>query len=146
MSNSQTINFEILPSTNPATYTASITHPGDSTTESRTSEKYKGDGYYGRSDGFHTVQIDLNGFLGNIELQATLAVNPAEADWFNVRLGSGQTIDTTGKFVSASTSKLEYTTTETSNKSYNFTRNFVWVRMYVSNWTDGTVNSIKLNH
>ena len=122
------------------------THDGDSTVQSITGEKFKGDGYYGRSDGFHTVQINLNGFLGNIELQATLAVNPAEADWFNVRLGSGQTIDTTGKFVSASTSKLEYTTNETSNKSYNFTGNFVWVRIYVSNWTDGTVNSIQLNH
>lgn len=121
-------------------------HPGDSTITTITGEKYKGDGYYGRADGLHTVQINLNGFLGNIELQATLAVNPAEADWFNVKLGSGQTIDTTGKFVSASTSKLEYTANETSNKSYNFTGNFVWVRIYVSNWTDGTVNSIQLNH
>ena len=122
------------------------THPGDSSLQSVTGGKYKGDGYYGRSDGLHTVQIDLNGFLGNIEMQGTLAVDPTEDDWFTVRLGSGQTIDTTGKLVSATTSKLIYSDNETSSETYNFTGNYVWVRVYVSNWTDGTVNSIKLNH
>ena len=131
---------------NSITILSNQAHVGDSTTQTVTSEKYKGDGYYGRSDGLHTVQVNLTGFLGDVQLQGTLAVNPTEADWFNVRLGSGQTIDTTGKFVSASTSKLEYTTTETSSKTYNFTGNYVWIRTMISNWTDGTVNSIQLNH
>ena len=122
------------------------THPGDSTTETVTGEKFKGDGYYGRSDGLHTLQVDLNGFLGNVEMQGTLAIDPTADDWFTVTLGSGQTIDTTGKLVSASTSKLEYTANETSSKTYNFTGNYVWIRAKISNWTDGTVNSIQLNH
>jgi hypothetical protein len=122
------------------------THLGDSSIQTVTGEKYKGDGYYGRSDGLHTVQIDVNSFLGNIEMQGTLAVNPTEDDWFTVRLGSGQTIDTTGKIVSATTTKLEYTANETSSKSYNFTGNYVWIRAKISNWTDGTVSSIQLNH
>ncbi len=121
-------------------------HPGDSTAQTTFGEKFKGDGYYGRSDGLHTVQVNLTGFLGDIELQGTLAVDPTADDWFNVRLGSGQTIDTTGKFVSSSTSKIEYTANETSSKTYNFTGNYVWIRTKISNWTDGTVNSIKLNH
>ena len=29
-------------------------------------EKFKGDGYYGRSDGLHTVQVNLTGFLGDM--------------------------------------------------------------------------------
>ena len=131
---------------NSETILANQTHPGDSTSETVTGDKYKGDGYYGRSDGLHTIQIDLNGFLGNIELQGTLAIDPTADDWFTVTLGSGQSIDTTGKIVSSSTTKLEYTTNETSSKTYNFTGNYVWVRAYVSNWTDGTVNNIKLNH
>jgi len=122
------------------------THLGDSSIQTVTGEKYKGDGYYGRSDGLHTVQIDVNSFLGNIEMQGTLAVNPTEDDWFTVRLGSGQTIDTTGKIVSATTTKLEYTANETSSKTYNFTGNYVWIRTQISNWTDGTVSSIQLNH
>ena len=132
--------------TNSETILTANTHPGDSTTETVTGDKFKGDGYYGRSDGFHTIQINLSGFLGDIEMQGTLAVDPTADDWFTVRLGSGQTIDTTGKIFNAITSKLEYTDNETSSKTYNFTGNYVWVRAYVSNWTDGTVNSIQLNH
>ena len=121
-------------------------HPGDSTTETITGDKFKGDGYYGRSDGLHTIQVNLAGFLGDVQLQGTLAVDPTADDWFTVRLGSGQTIDTTGKIFNAITSKLEYTDNETSSKAYNLTGNYVWIRIYVSNWTDGTVNSIQLNH
>ena len=90
---------------NSETILSANAHPGDSTIETVTGDKFKGDGYYGRSDGLHTIQIDLNGFLGNIELQGTLAIDPTADDWFTVRLGSGQTIDTTGKIFNAITSK-----------------------------------------
>ena len=132
--------------TNSETILTANTHPGDSTIETVTGDKFKGDGYYGRSDGLHTIQVNLAGFLGDVQLQGTLAVDPTADDWFTVRLGSGQTIDTTGKIFNAITSKLEYTANETSSKTYNFTGNYVWIRIYVSNWTDGTVNSIQLNH
>ena len=123
------------------------THPGDSTTESVTGSNFKGDGYYGRSDGFHTVQVDITGFIGRIEIQGTLAVDPADEDWFTVELGTGtQTIDTTGLIVEQGVSAVEYAEVTTNTKSYNFTGNYVWVRAKVSNWTDGTVNSIRLNH
>ena len=128
------------------------THPGDSTS-TITGDKYKGDGYYGRSDGFHTVQIDLNGFIGQIEMQGTLAIDPTDDDWFSVELESGGTstigyVDTTGAIttVSPTVSSITYTENETDIKNYNFTGNYVWIRAKVSNWTDGTVNSIKLNH
>jgi hypothetical protein len=123
------------------------THPGDSTIETVTGDKFKGDGYYGRSDGFHTVQINLNGFIGQIRIQGTLAVDPGVDDWFTVELGTGSmSIDTTGLLTEQNITYVEYTESTTNNKSYNFTGNYVWIRAYVSNWTDGTVNSIKLNH
>ena len=131
---------------NSITILSNQAHVGDSTVQTHTGDKFKGDGYYGRSDGLHTIQINLSGFLGDVQLQGTLAVDPTADDWFTIRLGSGQTIDTTGKIFNAITSKLEYTANETSSKTYNFTGNYVWIRIYVSNWTDGTVNSIKLNH
>jgi hypothetical protein len=59
-------------------------HPGDSTIESHTGEKFKGDGYYGRADGLHTVQYNISGFTGIVAIQGTLAVNPVDADWFTV--------------------------------------------------------------
>ena len=131
---------------NSITILSNQTHVGDSTTQTITGEKFKGDGYYGRSDGLHTIQVNLAGFLGDVQLQGTLAVDPTADDWFTVRLGSGQTIDTTGKIFNAITSKLEYTANETSSKTYNFTGNYVWIRAKISNWTDGTVNSIQMNH
>lgn len=101
------------------------THPGDSTTETVTGVKFKGDGYYGRSDGFHTVQYSYTGLTGTIKIQATLASEPEDADWFEVH---------------------SYTAAvETSSKIANFTGNYVWIRAVVT-YTDGTVNSISLNH
>lgn len=111
------------------TILSATTHPGDSTTETVMGEKYKGDGYYGRSDGLHTVQINVDGMSGSIKMQGTLAVSPTDADWFdidNVEYNSGSD-GSTGSFM------------------YNFTGNFVWVRAHVV-YTDGTINSIKLNH
>jgi hypothetical protein len=134
-------NSEIILSSN--------THPGDSTTSTITSDAYKGDGYYGRSDGFHTVQVNLNGFIGRIEIQGTLAVDPTDEDWFTVSLGGSvtSTVDTTGLVSSSTTTVvINYTQNETSVKTYNFTGNYVWLRAKVLNWTDGTINSIALNH
>jgi hypothetical protein len=108
---------------------SATTHPGDSTVETVVGEKYKGDGYYGRSDGLHTVQINVTGVAGTVKMQGTLATTPVDADWFDI---DGALYDSTiagkeGAFI------------------YNFTGNFVWVRAYVT-YTDGTINSILLNH
>jgi len=109
------------------------THLGDSTVQTLTSDKFKGDGYYGRSDGFHTVQYNVDGFIGTIKIQATLAIEPIETDWFivsgTIHLSSGDTdANNTGGFV------------------YNFTGNYVWLRAVVSDWTDGSIKTVLLNH
>ena len=107
------------------TILSSTTHPGDSSTESVTGEKYKGDGYYGRSDGLHTVQYTYTGLTGTVTIQATLAVDPADDDWFDVH-----------SYTAAA---------ETASKIANFTGNYVWVRASLE-YTDGTVDSIILNN
>jgi hypothetical protein len=116
---------------NSETILSAQSHPGDSTTEVVTGEKFKGDGYYGRSDGFHTVQYDIDSFIGTIALQATLSIDPTDADWFTVYTQAYPVVDDVGTTTSVITS---------------FTGNYVWVRAYISNWSDGTINSIKLNH
>ena len=113
-----------MPSTSETILTQN-THPGDSTTETVTGSNFRGDGYYGRSDGVHTVQYDYVGLTGTISIQATLATTPTEDDWFDVHT---------------------YTAAqETATKYANFTGNFVFVRAKLV-YTDGTVNSIRLNH
>jgi len=102
------------------------THPGDSTIESVTGEKYKGDGYYGRSDGLHTLQYSYTGFTGTLVIEATLAIDPTGADWFSVlSLVAEQ---------------------ETDSQIKSVTGNYVWLRAKIMNWTDGTLDSVVLNH
>ena len=108
--------------------------------------KFKGDGFYGMSDGLHTFEISLTGFIGKIKIQATLALDPNEQDWFDTDIGNGsQTMDTTGLIQSASKTTIEYTSAETSINAYNVTGNLVWVRAYIIDWTEGSIQSIKMN-
>ena len=108
-------------------------HPGDSSTETVTGEKFKGDGYYGRADGFHTIQLTVAGFIGTVDIQATLATDPVAADWFTL---SG---------VAHSSSSVD-SANASGSFIYNFTGNYVWVRAVIRSWTDGEVSSIILNH
>ena len=126
--NSETFNFKVS-----RTDVAQLTHPGDSTIVTRTANKLKGDGYYGRADGFHTVQYNVTGFIGKIVVQATLAVSPVEADWFAL---------STTLHTSTATGSDE------SDGSFikNFTGNYVWLRIYVYDWSDGSIGSVILNH
>jgi hypothetical protein len=108
--------------------------------------KFKGDGFYGMSDRLHTFEISLTGFIGKIKIQATLALDPNEQDWFDTDIGNGsQTMDTTGLIQSASKTTIEYTGAETSINAYNVTGNLVWVRAYIIDWTEGSIQSIKMN-
>jgi hypothetical protein len=101
------------------------THPGDSTSEVVIGDKYKGDGYYGRSDGLHTIQYNLDEFTGTVIIEGTLEVDPSDSDWFSVH-----------SYVANQ---------ETENKISSFTGNYVWIRAKII-YTDGTLNSISLNH
>lgn len=101
------------------------THTGDSVVQTVTGEQFKGDGYYGRSDGLHTIQYSYTGFSGILSIQATLELDPVEEDWFTVH---------------------EYTAeNETHSKIVNFTGNYIWIRAILT-YTDGTMNSVVLNH
>lgn len=102
---------------------SSTTHPGDSTVV--TGSKFKGDGYYGRTDGLHSVQYTYSGLTGTITIQGTLAVDPVDADWFDVHSYTAED--------------------ETSSAIVNFIGNYVWLRASVV-YTDGTISSIVLNH
>lgn len=97
------------------------------------STKVKGDGYYGSSDGLHTAAYTTTRyFAGTITMQATLASEPIETDWFTVR-------DTTTTY---SVSNIRSTSTV---DLHNFTGNFVWVRGHVQ-ISEGGVLSIQYNN
>jgi hypothetical protein len=124
------------------------THPDGSTVESLFGDKFKGDGYYGRSDGIHTVQWSLSNFVGSVKIQGSLSVDPQEDDWFTVRLETSNefVVDTTGKVSTLLLNSLNYVESTSNSFTYNFVGNYVWVRARIENWTAGTVNSIILSH
>jgi hypothetical protein len=97
------------------------------------SDPVKGDGYYGASDGLHTVMytLDIN-FIGTVTMQASLASQPVETDWFEISDISSSYNDMSN----LQSTQVDY---------YNFTGNFVWVRGVVI-IEAGTVNSILYNH
>lgn len=110
-----------------------LTHPDDYTSEIRTGEKFKGDGFYNRADGFHTVQYVYTEFVGSIKIQATLAVDPQEGDWFSLSETELTTVAGFGN-------------TEPASVSKNFIGNYIWVRAVIDNWTQGSINKILLSH
>jgi len=98
----------------------------------------KGDGYYGNSDGLHTVMYTYDSnFIGTITMQATLATAPIEADWFDVTGTTFTQTDTSGNY-----NNIDVTV---ASDYKNFTGNFVWVRGVVA-IDAGQVDSILFNH
>lgn len=94
------------------------------------SDKHKGDGWYGMSDGVHTVQINTTNFIGDIKIQATLVTAPIETDW----------ADTTAQIIGDGVTQV------TNKHMLNFTGNYVWVRASISNFIAGSIDQIILAH
>lgn len=91
------------------------------------SEKSKGSGYNRTSNGLHTAIYSFDNFTGTVKLQATLATDPTASQWFDID-GS--------EFVGNET---------TSNSSFNFTGNFVWIRA-AHNVQGGTISQIRYSY
>jgi len=146
---SQNLTFKIT-NGNTTTNSVQVQYPTNTATTALIyhSERIKGDGYFGNSDGLHTVFWRVAGFVGTIEVQGTLASEPTELDWVTVKLtqpGNKFYIDTTGLVTAAGVDITRYTQETTTSKSYNFTGNFVWVRGRISEFTQGVMNGISIN-
>lgn len=120
--------------------TTSAIIPGGQTsvtgTQTFISLKEKGDGYYGSGDGMHTVTCTVGpNFEGTLTIQATLATDPIEPDWFIVN--------------NSSVVYSSLTTLTTTTNYVNFTGNFVWVRAKVqrsNNYINNSVLAVNYNH
>jgi len=132
-------NLEFITYTNTAS--VAVVYPLYTTTNATlvyTSNRVKGDGYFGNSDGLHTVMYTYDSnFIGTVTMQATLASDPVEADWFDIT-DTTTTMTDISPFYNSSDVKV-------TSDYYNFTGNFVWVRGYVA-IESGQVESIFYNH
>lgn len=87
------------------------------------------DGWYGFSDGLHTVSIHVSNFSGRIGLQASLALEPTEDDWFDIWLTEGTPYI---QFPLNPQYPTGHLLGDTSNIALNFKANVLWVRASVN--------------
>ena len=87
-----------------------------------TGDSVRGDGFYGFSDGIHTIQITVAAFIGRVYIQGTLASTPTETDWFDIKVNGNDDYVTYG--VGAGTGV-------TNTLAYTFQGNMVYLRAKV---------------
>jgi len=81
-------------------------------------EKIRSDGWWGYTDGIHTVQLNYINFYGSFGIEGTLSVNPTEADWFPIGLSDGVRAGVYAVFDNY----------ESGTRAYTFVGNFVYLR------------------
>lgn len=87
----------------------------------------KGDSYYGYSDGYHTVQVLYDQFVGRLRIQATLSLEPSDSDWFD--LVPSTTAGT--EFNSAGYVQFNSNNPADKSEAYTFQGNFTYIRVYM---------------
>lgn len=89
-------------------------------------EPCRADGWYGYTDGRHTIAIYLNDFRGDVIIEASLANTPTEDDWFP--------IDLDGPVLHYPKNPLNPTGQlgDSGIEGYSFTANVLWIRARVT--------------
>jgi hypothetical protein len=91
-----------------------------------TGEPVRADGWYGHSDGLHTVAIYLNNFQGRIYFEASISPQPIEEDWFPISVNGS-------KYLSFPEDPLSPTGVlgDSGTIGFNLIGNFTWLRARV---------------
>lgn len=92
-------------------------------------EKQKGAGYTNFLGGSHTVAFTLTNFTGRVYIEASLAAEPAEVDWFPVQLRDNLPYVQFPRDIFRPTGLLGG---DTGTYAYTFTGNYVWIRARVN--------------
>lgn len=104
---------------------ALMSHTND--TMNLISTAVKGDSYYGFTDGFHTIMVTYNQFVGRFHLQATLSLEPSEDDWFDVipEETNGRRFNDKGY--------VQFNSNDPGlgSEAYSFRGNFTYVRVFM---------------
>lgn len=98
-----------------------------STDMNKYSEVAKGDSYYGYTDGFHTVQVTYNQYVGRLRIQGTLSLTPSASDWFDII----PTASTGGSWNPGGYVQFNANNPADLSEAYSFQGNFTFVRIYM---------------
>lgn len=109
---------------------------------SMTGMNVKADSYYGYVDGHHTIQVVYSDFIGRFRIQASLSLNPAETDWFDIQETTvfGSVTDQTTGYNPQGYIQFNANDPADGSQAYSVTGNFSYVRVKMdrSHIGDGT--------
>jgi hypothetical protein len=113
----------------------------------------KGAGYTNFGGATHTVQVTVNNFVGRIYIEASLATDPSDQDWFAVPLESDVHYI---QYPRDAQNPTGFVQGDTGTQAWDFVGNYVWVRARVDRTylvpqpqdpnTVGSVDQILLNY
>lgn len=91
----------------------------------------KADSYYGYTDGFHTIQVVYADFIGRLRIQASLALDPADTDWFDIQETSvlGSVTDQSTGYNPAGYIQFNANDPANGSQAYSVTGNFAYLRV-----------------
>ena len=91
----------------------------------------KADSYYGYVDGHHTIQLVYNNYIGRLKIQASLSLNPAETDWFDLQETTvyGSVTDQTTGYNPAGYIQFNANDPADGSQAYSVTGNFAYIRV-----------------
>jgi len=109
---------------------------------SMTGMNVKADSYYGYVDGHHTIQVVYSDFIGRFRIQASLSLNPAETDWFDIQETTvfGSVTDQATGYNPQGYIQFNANDPADGSQAYSVTGNFSYVRVKMdrSHIGDGT--------
>ena len=90
-----------------------------------TGAAFKAAGYFGYTSGTTTIAYYMNNLIGRVYIEASLATNPKESDWFALNLSGIQ------PYVQYPINPMNPTgsTGDTGIDSYTFQGQFIWLRI-----------------
>jgi hypothetical protein len=104
-----------------------LAHPGaDGAVASKTGDRIQAAAYHLANRDLQTVTWSVSStFVGKITIQASLATDPGNVDWFPL---------------------YAINTLVAKNGYYNLSGNYVWIRAVVSDWTRGALQLVTLTY
>jgi hypothetical protein len=88
--------------------------------------KIRADGWYGHTDGLHTVSIYLMNFTGRVCFEASIASDPTDFDWFPVEIQGQQFLS-----FPRNPNRPTGVTGDTGAVGMNIIGNYTWLRVRV---------------
>jgi hypothetical protein len=147
---SQSFRFTVYSGNGSAATSVAVPYPlypmNETGTRYFTSFNEKGAGYYGTTSGLHSLTVTTTpSFLGTVKIQATLSVDPTDADWFDVDSAEfTYTVDSPG--YEPSLLATSSPTSPTPRTDFvNFKGQFTWLRAKID-IDSGAVMSIMYNY